>query len=970
MNTKILLVPLFLVAAATASHAADPKIAFEKYKLPNGLEVILSEDHRVPVVHVQVWYHVGSKDEQPGKTGFAHLFEHMMFQASRDIPEDTWFKKLDAVGGFGINGTTNTERTNYFESVPANELPLALWMESDRMGFLLDKLDDAQFRGQQDVVRNERRQSYEMRPYGNSHKATQEAMYPVAHPYHHTTIGEHEDLAKASVEDVKAFFRQYYVPANATLAVVGDIKPAEAKKLVEKYFATLPSGPVPSHPQAKVPEAPVVREVAMEANVQLPRVEYVWHGPVPFGPDEAELDLAAMILGEGKTSRLYKKLVYDAQIAQSVNANLDSNEYGGEFGITVTVKPGHTIAEARKLVDEEMARLGKEPFTQAELDRAKIRVEANHVRQLETNQGRASVLQTANHYTHDPAQFEAELERYRKATLEGISASVNRWLSHPKLVLTVVPNKEAPLGGRMIAAAGKTGVKAPATPAQGAASQKPGAPGEKAKPADIPPPAQARSETNPAPQGGPSEFETWRKDQPKGGNPPEIKLPKAKQAKLKNGLPVILVESHEVPLVESFLMVYAGSERTAASQAGLADLTADLVDEGTSKHDALALADALESIGARLNSGANPDVATVSLSSLTSKLDPALDLFAEVITSPAFAEKELERIRNQRLTALLQQKDQPALIANNVAARVVYGEEHPYAFPQIGTEANLKHFSRADVATFHQTYYRPNNAVLIVVGDTTLPEITKKLDERLASWKAAPVKKATPPSMPPPLTARKVILVDQPQASQSVIGLTQVGVSRSSKDYVPLLVANYILGGAFSSRINMNLREKHGYSYGARSTFAFLRGPGIFFAGGNVKGDVTKEALTELMKEVTTFRTSKVSNEELTETKASLIGKMPSRFETNNAIASMLGELSRNNLPLDWYASFAKKVSAVTAADVQRVAQKYLTPDKAQVVVVGDKASVTDKVKELDLGPIEERGRFGEPLSGTATGTR
>jgi zinc protease len=961
MRKNLLLAALVVAATATASHAADLKLPFEKYQLGNGLEVLLSEDHHVPVVHVQVWYHVGSKDEQAGKTGFAHLFEHMMFQSARDIAEDTWFKKLDAVGGFGINGTTNTERTNYFESVPSNQLALALWMESDRMGFLLDTLDDKQFHGQQDVVRNERRQSYEMRPYGNAAKAIQEAMYPASHPYHHTTIGEHEDLQRASVEDVKAFFRTFYVPSNATLAITGDFKPQEAKALVEKYFGTLPKAQAPKHPTATAPTAPVVREVAMEANVQLPRFEYEWHGPVPFGADEAELDLVAMMLGGGKSSRLYKKLVYDTQVAQSVRANVDSREYGGDFGISVTLKPDHTIADGRKLVDEELARLAKEPFTAAELDRAKTRVEASFLRQLETNQGRAHMLQNANHYTHDPARGIDELNRYRAVTLEGVQAAVNRWLTHPKLVVTIVPNKDAPLGGRMI----QSGAKTPAKVA-GAA----------------PPPANANANTNANANANAkakpnanataavNASDPWRKDQPKGGPAPEVTLPKPKQAKLANGLPVLLVENHDLPLVEAYLMLYAGAERTPSAQAGLADLTASLLDEGTAKHDALALADALEDVGARLSTSASHDAAYISLNALSAKLDPALDLFAEVVTSPAFADKDFERVRSQRLTALLQQKDQPAVIANNVAGRVVYGAQHPYAFPLLGTEEALKSFGRKDVVGFYDTYYRPNNATLIVVGDITLPELTKKLDARLAAWKSKPVKKATPPGAPPPLTARKVILVDQPQASQSVIGLAQVGVPRSSKDYVPLTVANYILGGAFSSRINMNLREKNGYSYGARSTFSFWRGPGLFFAGGNVRGNVTKEALSEMMKEIAAFRAGKVTDEELNETRSSLIGKMPSRFETNGAVASMLAELVRNGLPLDYYASFAKKVAAVTAADVQRVAQKYLVPDKAQIVVVGDRASVETKVKELDLGPLELRGRFGEPITAETGGTR
>jgi zinc protease len=409
-------------------------------------------------------------------------------------------------------------------------------------------------------------------------------------------------------------------------------------------------------------------------------------------------------------------------------------------------------------------------------------------------------------------------------------------------------------------------------------------------------------------------------------------------------------------------MVYAGGERVDAAHAGLADLAATLVGEATEKHDALALTDALDNIGAILQAGAGADAAAVSLSTLTQKLDPALDLFAEVITEPRFDEKDLERVRDLRLGALLQQKDSPPTVASLTASRVVYGDVHPYAYSSLGTEATLKALGKKDVVDFYKTWWRPQNAELIVVGDTTLDEITRKLEARLAGWAPMKVAKAVAPGAPPSAKERKVYVVDVPQASQSVIGLAQPGVSRANPDYVPLLVANEILGGSFSSRINMNLRERNGYSYGARSRFDFLRGPGLFFAGGSVRANVTREALVELMKELAGFRSTRVTAEELAETRSSLIGKLPARFETNGAIVRVLAELERNGLQLNWYASFAKKVQAVTAADVQRVAQKYLLPDRAQVIVVGDRQSIEDKVKELTLGAIELRGRAGEPL--------
>jgi predicted Zn-dependent peptidase len=454
MKKHILLVLAGLLMAPLTARAADAKIPFVKYALPNGLEVILSQDQSIPLVHVQVWYHVGSKDEQPGKTGFAHLFEHMMFQGSRDIPEDTWFKKLDAVGGFGINGTTNTERTNYFESVPSNQLELALWMESDRMGYLLEHIDDKSFHNQQDVVRNERRQSYEMRPYGMLDKTETETFYPPTHPYHHTVIGEHEDLARASLDDVKAFFRRYYAPSNATLTIAGDFDEAQVRRLVDKYFGDLPTVAKPTHPVATPPNAPQKPEVAMEANVQLPRVDLSWEGPVAFGPNEPELDLLALILGDGKTSRLHKRLVYDMRIAQSVRVDMSGREYGGDFGVTVMIRPGHSFAAVRKVVDEEIARVRREPVTADELSRAKIKLFSRFVRSLETNAGRAGQLQRANHYTQDPSEAEKRQAIYRAVTPDAILSAAKSYLGDDRrLVITTTPKPEAPLAGQVVHAA-------------------------------------------------------------------------------------------------------------------------------------------------------------------------------------------------------------------------------------------------------------------------------------------------------------------------------------------------------------------------------------------------------------------------------------------------------------------------------------------------------------------------------------
>jgi zinc protease len=453
--------------------------------------------------------------------------------------------------------------------------------------------------------------------------------------------------------------------------------------------------------------------------------------------------------------------------------------------------------------------------------------------------------------------------------------------------------------------------------------------------------------------------EPWRKEQPKGGAAPEIKLPKPQTFTLKNGLRVVLVESHHIPVVSGRLLLFAGADRT--KQPGLADLTAALLTEGTKSFDAIALADAVDEIGSSLDAGASHDAAFVSFTSLTKQLDRTIELFTEVVTTPTFPEKELDRIRDQRLTSLMQQKDSPGAMTSNTAGRVVYGDSHPYAWPLVGTEASLKAFKRDELVKFWQAWYVPQNGRLLVVGDTNVDELKTKLEASLGSWKGHAVAKDPTPATPK-TGKRTIYVVDKPQASQSVVWVAHAGVTRSNPDYVPLLVANHILGGSAAGRLFMNLREAKGFSYGAYSRMGFGRGPSLFFAGGNMRGNSTKEAVSEIMKELDRIRKEPVTAEELDAAKSGTIGRMPSRFETNGAVAGMLAELEQNGLPLDWYATFAKKVEAVTAADVQRVARKYFHPETAQIIVTGDKKSVEEGLKELKLGPVETRGPFGDKL--------
>ncbi|HEY1306675.1 MAG TPA: pitrilysin family protein [Vicinamibacterales bacterium] len=912
--------------SAGSTAAGIPKLAFEKYTLPNGLDVILSRDPRIPMVAVNLWYHVGPANEEPGRTGFAHLFEHMMFQSSKHVPEDSHFKLLEAAGASDINGTTDYDRTNYFETVPANQLELALWLESDRMGYLIDKLDQPSLSNQQDVVRNERRQSVENQPYGLAEETLVQSVFPPKHPYYGNVIGSHEDIQAAKLEDVRRFFRQYYAPNNASLAIVGDFDPAATKALVQKYFATLKRGPAVPPIKAETPKITSERRKTVTARVELPRVYMAWITSPILKPGDADADIAATILGGGRSSRLYKKLVYEKQIAQNVSAQQQSLILGSVFQIEATARPGHTSEELEKAIDEELAAFRNKPADTREIERARNRVETSIIGGLEVLGGFGGVadrLNSYNHYLGTPDYLEKDIQRYRTVTPASVQTFARDQLAqNARVVLNVMPGQPAPL---------------------------------------------PQVATPPAPQGGAAAAtesinadEPWRNNTPKAAAAKPLQLATPVSATLSNGLTLILSERRGLPIVAANLVLRTGSDANPLDKPGLANFVAAMIDEGTATRSSLQIADEVAQLGASLNTGSTMDATTVSARSLTKNFPGTLDLLADVVLHPSFPAEEIERQRASRLAGLVQQRDNPAQVASQVMAASLYGPKHPYGYAEVGTEAAVKAVTRADMEAFWKQNFVPNNAALVVAGDISMSELRTLAEKAFGTWQRGTP--AQPSLAAPTTTAARVVIVDKPGSPQTQVRVAGIGAARSSPDFRPMQVMNLALGGLFSSRINMNLREAHGYTYGASSGFAFRRTPGPFQVASGIRTDVTAPAVDEIFKELKGMVDKPVGQEELTKAKDALANSLPGAFESSANAVGNFSNVFVYNLGLDYYTKYAEQVNAVTTDQALAMAKKYLVPGNMVVIAVGDRTKIEPELKKLNLGAIEIRDPEGKPI--------
>lgn len=910
-------------SAGASSPSAFPAIKYEKYTLPNGLDVILSEDHRLPLVSTNIWYHVGPANELPGRTGFAHLFEHMMFEGSKHVPGNSHIRYLEAAGASDLNGTTEFDRTNYFETVPSNQLELALWLESDRMGYLPDKLDQASLTNQQDVVRNERRQSIENSPYGIVEEGMFHELFPKGHPYYADVMGSHADIQAAKLEDVRNFFKLYYAPNNASLAIVGDFDPAQAKALVEKYFGPLRRGaPVPKITTV-TPPITSERRAVIHDQVELPRVYMSWLTSPIFKPGDADADLAGEILGGGKSSRLYKKLVYEKQIALDVSASQQSLILGSVFEIVVTARPGHTAKEMETAIDEELAAFRKDGPTAVELERARNGVETRMIQGLERLGGFGGIadrLNQYNHYLKDPGYFPKDVERYQSATTASIKTFADTQLKpSARVVVYGIPGKPD-LG---------PDVPTPKTQQKGQST------GGESVNADAP----------------------WRENPPKPSSARALNLPEPEIFKLSNGLTIYYHNRSGLPIVAANLVFNTGSGANPVDRPGLASFTANMLQQGTATRNAIQIADEAALLGTALGSHASMDASSVGGSALTKNFPGVLDLIADVVLHPTFPPDEVERRRASRVAAFADERSDPEVIVGRTGVSALFGPRSPFGYDNSGTEASVKAMIREDMMNFWKSYYVPNNAALVVTGDISKDDLKALSETKFGAWKTAELPNAQQGT--PETTNAKIIIVDRPGAQQTMVRMLQMGVPRNTPDYPALEVMNSELGGLFSSRINLNLREEHGFTYGASSFFVYRRSYGYFGVGGGIRTDVTAPAVTEILKEIHRMIDTPMKPDELALAKDSQSRSLPGIFESSSGEAGALSEIYTYNLARDYFTTLPERLNAVTADDAKAVAKKYLHPDQMILVCVGDRAKIEPELVKLDLGAVQIRDADG-----------
>jgi predicted Zn-dependent peptidase len=908
-----------VIAAPAAKSVPIPSlvkqvtIPHSSFKLANGLTVIVHEDHKAPVVGVSMWYNVGSKDEPAKKTGFAHLFEHLMYNGSENLPGD-YFTYLQQIGATDYNGTTSYDRTNYFETVPSGALERALFMESDRMGHLLGAVTQGVLDNQRGVVQNEKRQG-DSRPGGLVQYELFGNLFPAGHPYHHTTIGSMEDLDAASLADVKQWFRDRYGPNNAVLVLAGDVTAAQARPLVEKYFADIGRGPVNKPAQASVPTLARAKTVAMKDAVATTIIQRYWAVPGLLDRRLAALDVGGSVLGGLASSRLDKILVREEKTAVGVTAGLIALQRAGIFTVTATVRPGVDPALVSKRLDQIMADyLAKGP-TQDEVQRAVMSEVSGRIRGLEQVGGfggKAVTLAEGQTYAHDSNFYKKTLASYAGITPAVVRTTMQQWLKRPALTIILSP------GERPAYAETKAGV-APRKPAPDAAAAKPNRP--------IPPVGQLAA----------------------------LDFPDITHDKLSNGIPLEYVQRAAVPTTSVALAFDAGDASDAPNSRGLAALALNLMDEGTATLTSQELAEAEERLGADVGTGNSPDRSFASVSALSANLAPSLDILADVVRNPAFDPAEIERVKAQTLTGIAQLQKDPTRVASRVLPAALFGAAHPYGAPAGGDPAAIKRFQRADLAAFQQRWIRADNARVFVVSSLPLSEVKPLLEARFGNWTAPTVNKGVKSfTAPPPRpAAQKILLINRPGAPQSSILGGQLIPVDPRADVIPLSAANDALGGNFLSRLNMDLRESKGWSYGVNGRPTFFENGVSYIVSAPVQADKTGESLAELNSQIGDFLTSKgVTGEELERTVARSINELPGRFETSDAVLNAMMAMELFDRADNYYETLAPEYRSLTATKLDQAARSTIDPKGFTWIVVGDAAKVRPQLEKLGI-PIE-----------------
>jgi len=889
----------FILSIQAASLSDLPEIKYETFKLDNGLTVIVHEDKKVPMVAVNVWYHVGSKNEKEGKTGFAHLFEHLMFNGTENFNNE-YFEPFEKIGATDQNGTTNSDRTNYFQNVPTNALDLALWMESDRMGHLLGVVNQEKLDEQRGVVQNEKRQG-ENQPYGKAFTRISESGFPKGHPYSWSVIGSMEDLDAASLEDVQEWFKTYYGPNNAVLALAGDIDLETAKLKVAKYFADIPSGPPLVKPEKWIAKRTEEKREIMFDDVPQARIYKIWNVPEAGTEAAAHFDLASSVLVGGKNSPLYKELVYDKQIATSVSSFYYDREIAGMFFIVADVVAGVDPSEVESAMDDVMANFIKRGPNAKLLKAEKTKTLAAYIRGIQRIGGfggKSDLLATCQTYTGDPSCYQKNAAYLDAVTPAKMKATFAQWIDDTPYVLTILPTEKFAVNST-----------------------------------DL-----DRSVGIPYPT-----------------DKVEFTFPTLQTATLSNGSKVVLAQRTGVPLVEMNFQFDFGYAQEDNDELGYTNFMMSMLNEGTKKYSSLEFDEVLDSLGSNLGFGSGLDSSLASLSALKDNLPATLDLAKEALVHPTFPVAEIDRIKKQTLASIIQEENRPASIAYRNIGKLLYGEGHPYGKPLTGSGVSetIAAITRADILDVHARAINPANLTFAVAGDINLNELVELLESKFGDWTSendAGLKALTQVALP---QTRTIYLIDKPNAQQSYIVAGQLLPPTATDEEIALNYMNYAIGGSFTARLNMNLREDKSWSYGVRTRLGDAKGQRAMLVTAPVQTDKTAESMAEIVREYADYLSTKpITEDELAKGKASKTLRLPGQFETLGALKGGVADIVSYDRDLNYLNELPMLLDRPTLSQVQEKAQTYIKPDQWTWLIVGDLAKIEAPIRDLNLGDV------------------
>jgi zinc protease len=905
------------------------KLDYEKYTLKNGLQVVLHEDKSDPIAAVAIIFHVGSNREYPGKTGFAHLFEHILFQESQHVPQDQYFKLIQGNGGT-LNGGTWQDGTIYFEVVPQNALELVLWLESDRMGFLLPTVSYEAFQNQQNVVQNEKRQNYDNRPYGQTSYVIGKLLYPEGHPYNWTTIGALEDLQNATLKDVHDFYTKWYGPNNATLVVAGDFDKNQTKQWIEKYFGEIkPSAPVEPLKPMRVTLDNWKRASYEDNFAQSPELTMLFPTVEQFSEDSYALDVLADLIGKGKKSPLYKVIVEEKKLAPSVNTNQNSNEIAGDFRISVRAFPNKNLTDVENAIKEAFAKFEKEGFTESDLARTKAGIETNFYNGIASVMGKAQQLGIYNTFANSPDFLTTDLNNSLKVTSADVWRVYNKYVKDQKYVLTSF----VPKGKLDLAAENSPMFEIPGD------NLKTYTPEEQTK-------IQNQPENLVKVDKIQSNFD--RSKQPQNGPDPLLKVQDIWDGKLSNGIKILGIEQNELPLVDFQLSIKGGLLMDDINKVGSANLVAKMLMQGTKNKTPLELEQAIEDLGSSISVAATDDAMVIRVNCLSSKFAETIKLVEEILLEPRWDGKEFERVKNETIEGIKRGKTSASTTASLVFARLIYGDDNILSKNIAGTEQSVSAITMEDLKNYYAKTFSPKNSNITIAGNVSAKEAVNVFKSLENKWKKFDVSIAKPKAFKT-LTSSALFFIDFPGARQSEIRLGNPGLAYTHSDFFKATVMNYTLGGSFNSRVNMILREEKGYTYGARTNFVGSEFPGYFVASAGVQSNATLESAEIFRDEMIKYRKG-VTPEDLQFTKDALLKSNALRFETINALRGMLSTIAKYNLPYDYVKDQEEQIMEMTLEAHKSLAEKYIHPDKMIYLIAGDAKTQLDELRKLGLG--------------------